>query len=171
MRRFRLAVPEDLPGLVTVEASPGTSRWLGDTGTAWHEAVLADTDAEHLVCVENDVVLGFVVLADLRRQRDGVELRRIVVDAVVRGTGVGADLLRFATDRAFGHHGARSVWLDVKADNTRAQQVYARAGFGRVRVDHGALTEPDGTLVDLVIMALPRHVTPTETGPRGGASR
>jgi diamine N-acetyltransferase len=69
-----------------------------------------------------------------------------------RGAGRGRALLRAVLERSYRHHGARSVWLDVKTHNHRARALYESEGFLQQRTLRNALVEPDGTASDLVIM-------------------
>lgn len=158
---IRPTTGDDLDQVVALEADLDTAVWLAETGRAWHELALADPDTEHLVAedvVAEDVVAraeriaGFVVLAGLRDGDGLVELRRIVLDRGRRGTGQASFLLAAAVHRAYGRHRARGVWLDVKAHNERAIALYRGGGFTPTPGPRGALTEPDGTVTELVVM-------------------
>lgn len=50
----------------------------------------------------------------------------MVIAAERRGAGLGRRLLRAAVGRAYEHHAARRVWLDVKDDNVRARALLFR---------------------------------------------
>ena len=52
----------------------------------------------------------------------------------VRGRGMGTDVVASLLP-ALGEHGVKALHLEVSPDNTRAQKIYARAGF-RLRDDH-----------------------------------
>jgi ribosomal protein S18 acetylase RimI-like enzyme len=152
MLTLRPAAADDLQNLAEWEAEPGTSTWLGETGPAWHARALSDPDQEHLVAIEAEATVGFAVLAGLR-DGEAIELRRMVISPAHRRTGRGRALLTAALARAYQHHGARRVWLDVKAHNHRARTLYESEGFTATETLTGAITEADGTLSDLVIMA------------------
>jgi ribosomal protein S18 acetylase RimI-like enzyme len=128
----------DIDGVVALEAGPDTAGWLGETGQSWHLRVLTDPDAEHLVATgqatgratgHDSDIAGFAVLAGLHRPDQVIELRRMVIAAERRGAGLGRRLLRAAVARAYEHHAARRVWLDVKDGNVRAQALYESEGF------------------------------------------
>ncbi|PZG06412.1 GNAT family N-acetyltransferase [Nonomuraea aridisoli] len=150
--RTRATTAEDLACLTAWENDPGTSAWLGEVGRAWHERALADPDQDHLVAEHDGAASGFAVLAGVRRPDQVVELRRMVIDPAGRGAGLGRALLRAVLARAYDHHGAGRVWLDVKAHNQRARALYASEGFEVTDVLAGAVTEHDGTPTDLIIM-------------------
>ncbi len=151
MLMLRSATPADLHDLTGWESEPDTSAWLGETGLAWHTRALADPDQEHVVAVDGETLTGFAVLAGLRGS-EGIELRRMVVAPTHRGTGQGRALLQAVLARAYEHHGARTVWLDVKSHNGRASSLYESSGFVVRETRRNAMLEPDGTFSDLVIM-------------------
>ncbi|WP_137980464.1 GNAT family N-acetyltransferase [Streptomyces violaceusniger] len=156
MLMVRSAAPDDLHDLTGWESEPDTSRWLGETGPAWHARVLADPDQEHVIAVDGETLVGFAVLAGLRRS-EGIELRRMVVAPTHRGAGQGRALLQTVLDRAYQHHGAQTVWLDVKRHNRRARSLYETSGFVVRETLRNAIVEPDGTASDLVIMVHQPH--------------
>lgn len=127
MLALRATARADLAAVTAWEAEPDTACWLGDTGPAWHGHALSDPTQEHLIALRAGVPVGFAVLA--RVPGPSVELRRVVLAAEHRGSGHGRALLRALLARAATVHGATEVWLDVKADNTRARALYAANGF------------------------------------------
>jgi ribosomal protein S18 acetylase RimI-like enzyme len=156
MLKLRSATPDDLHALTGWESEPDTSRWLGETGPAWHTRALADPDQEHVIAVDGETLVGFAVLAGLRDSK-GIELRRMVVAPTSRGAGRGRALLQVVLDRAYQHHGAQTVWLDVKSHNHRARSVYETSGFVARETVRNAIVEPDGAASDLVIMVHQPH--------------
>lgn len=143
---------DDLIRIAVLEAGPDTPQWLGETGFAWHQRALADPDQEHLVAESSGAPAAFVVLAGLRGGDGVIELRRMVVGPHFRGAGQGRALLKAVLARAYDHHGASRVWLDVKADNVRARALYESEGFALTQTLADAVTEADGTTTDLLLM-------------------
>ncbi len=159
----------DLGTFIAAESDEDTRRWLGDVSVRWHRRAIDDPSLEHLSVISADGSLaGFVVLAGLGQPR--VELRRIVILPASRGTGTARAALDAAVARAFDVHGATCVWLDVKIGNTRAQRLYARAGFTVEREIPDALEEPDGTLSSLVVLSRFRERPGPDGGGDGGAA-
>jgi diamine N-acetyltransferase len=154
---LRATAAADLGHVTAWEAQADTRMWLGETGPAWHEQAVADPDQEHLIAEDAGTPAGFAVLAAVRTGDGAIELRRMVVSPAVRGTGRGRALLRAVLARAGHDHRAARVWLDVKPQNQRARQLYETEGFTLTRTIPGALTEPDGTTTDLLVMT--RQVT------------
>jgi ribosomal protein S18 acetylase RimI-like enzyme len=135
---IRPGMAADIDAVAALETEPDTAGWLGETGRAWHLRILANPGAEHLVATsppaapatrDDGDIAGFAVLASLHRPDRVIELRRMVIAADRRGTGLGRRLLRAAVARAYDQHGAQRVWLDVKDDNVRAQALYESEGF------------------------------------------
>jgi diamine N-acetyltransferase len=144
MLTLRPSTEDDLGSLAGWEAEPDTARWLGETGPAWHARALADPDQDHLIALEADAPVGFAVLAGLNGGQQ-LELRRMLLRPAHRGSGRGRAL-------AYQERGATGVWLDVKAHNHRARALYESAGFTATETLAGAITEPDGSRSDLIIM-------------------
>jgi ribosomal protein S18 acetylase RimI-like enzyme len=69
-----------------------------------------------------------LIALDLRAQRCGVYVKRIVSAPKSQGVGRAA-LLRFAR-HAFDDLAAPHVWLSVHRDNLRGQRCYRAIGFG-----------------------------------------
>ena len=61
------------------------------------------------------------------------DIQTIAVAPSAQGRGVGTQLLRALTERA-GRSGARSLLLEVRADNAPAVALYEREGFERISV-------------------------------------
>lgn len=148
---LRATTVADLPRVTDWEAGEDTAVWLGETGRSWHERALADPGQRHLIAEDTGIPAGFVVLAGVLD--DGaVELRRMVISPRFRGAGRGRELLRAAVLHARRDLGAPAVWLDVKVDNLRARNLYVSEGFTPTRTIPDAVTEPDGTTSDLLVM-------------------
>jgi RimJ/RimL family protein N-acetyltransferase len=80
-----------------------------------------------------------------------VEFRRLVITN--KGHGFGRAAVRFVKQLAFEQYHAHRLWLDVRAHNRRAQQLYQSEGF----VLEGTLREcvkVDNHFESLVTMSL-----------------
>lgn len=152
MLTLRTTSHADLVHVVAWETQAETFLWLGETGHTWHERAVADPDQEHLIAEDAGAAAGFAVLAGVRTGDGAIELRRMVVSPAFRGTGRGRALLRAALAHARREHRAARVWLDVKPRNVRARRLYESEGFVLTRTIARALTEPDGTKTDLLVM-------------------
>ena len=117
-----------------------TARDLDDV-TAIERAVFADpwsrrsfadlVDERHvvfLVAADENAVVGYAIVLV-----SGVEseLANLAVARLVQRRGVGARLLAESTERAR-ERGAREMFLEVRASNAAAIQMYSAAGFQAV---------------------------------------
>ena len=82
-----------------------------------------------------------------------------------QGEGIGTALL---TDliAAAAARGCRDVFLDVRADNSRARLLYRRAGFTEVGVRPGYY-QPSGADAIVMRLRMPRHAELGKAGALG----
>ncbi len=115
-------------------------RWSAEQ--FWGE--LAQPTRRYVVALSDGQVVGYAGLFVLAPDAD---VQTIAVRADQQGSGVGrrllAELLRMATIE-----GATQVLLEVRADNARALDLYARAGFTRISQRRGYY--PDGGDADIL---------------------
>lgn len=85
------------------------------------------------------------------------------------GQGIGSALLTALLTEA-ADRGCGEVFLEVRADNPRAQRLYRRHGFGAVGLRRGYY-QPSGT--DAIVMRRPadQAMPPAATAPASGGSR
>lgn len=124
--RLRETTASDLDFVLGLEADPEAAPYILPWSRGRHEQALADPDEAHLVVLDGEQRVGYVLLAGLASEHYGVELRRIVTEA--KGHGLGRRAARLAAEHAFGL-GAQRVWLDHKLGNERARRAYEAAGF------------------------------------------
>jgi [ribosomal protein S18]-alanine N-acetyltransferase len=84
----------------------------------------------------------------------------IAVDTARWGQGVGSALLRQLLAEA-SSRGCTEVFLEVRADNARAQRLYQWWGFAEIGIRRGYY-QPSGT--DAIVMRRPL-LGPAPTGP------
>ena len=87
---------------------------------------LANPGTYVLIARLAEKAVGMCVLFD--RGDYSTELKRMIVDAKLRGTGVGMALLQGAEAQA-AKLGALTMLLEVGTRNTQAQQLYRRGGY------------------------------------------
>ncbi len=56
-------------------------------------------------------------------------LKFVIVDASVRGKGIGKEMIRFDVRNAFSDPGAKAVQLNVFSENVIAKRCYEGVGF------------------------------------------
>jgi ribosomal-protein-alanine N-acetyltransferase len=124
----------------------GAERWTA--GMFWNELA---NGHHYLVAVdEADSVLGYAGLAVVAP--DEAWVQNIAVRRDAQRTGIGRALLEALLAHAAGR-GARSILLEVAADNAAAQKLYAGYGFEPVGVRRGYY-QPSNT--DALIMRVDR---------------
>ena len=134
---IRAATDEDLAAVHALEV-----ELFG--ADAWSEQTLLATLARGRVLVaEDEVLLGYVVLADAGEVAD---LERIGVRRHHQRAGLASALL----DAALSDAGRDRVLLEVRADNEPALAFYASAGF--VEIDRRRRYYRDGT--DALVLEL-----------------
>ena len=121
----------------------GTEAWSADG----YRAELADTRHRYyLVAVdENESLLGW---AGVRVVADTAEILTVGVVPQARRQGIGGRLLAMLLDEAR-RRGAVEAFLEVRVDNTVAQQLYEQARFVRVGIRRGYYAEGR---IDAVVM-------------------
>ena len=109
----------------------------------------------YLVADDDGVLIGYAGLLTAGRQAD---VLTIAVTAERWGEGTGAALLDALLAEA-ARRGCTEVFLEVRTDNARAQELYRRYGFTEIGVRKGYY-QPSGA--DALVMR-------REAGPEGGA--
>ena len=123
--RLRTARPDDLPGLLALEA-----RFPGDRlSVRQFRHHLGNPRARLRVLAGPGGLLGYHLLLTRAGSRQA-RLYSLVVDPAARGQGLGRRLLADAEAqaRAAGCDGLR---LEVRQDNAAANALYQRAGYRR----------------------------------------
>jgi RimJ/RimL family protein N-acetyltransferase len=93
----------------------------------------------------------FIILVGLNNPHQSLEFRRLLITD--KGHGYGRATLRIVKQLAFEQYRVHRLWLDVRAHNRRAQQLYQSEGF----VIEGTLREcvkVDDRFESLIIMSL-----------------
>ena len=105
----------------------------------------------YLVAESDDVIVGYAGLLAAGGQGD---ILTIAVATGSWGQGIGTELLDRLLAEASGR-GATEVFLEVRADNARAQRLYQWRGFTEVGIRRGYY-QPSGTDAIVMRLDLPR---------------
>ena len=131
--------PERLPAVLAVEQSVYSHPWtrgnFTDTLAAGHHA---------LCLLGGDELIGYFVAM---RGFEEVHLLNITVARAHQRQGWALVLWSRA-------QGAQWLWLEVRASNTRAQQIYLKRGFARVGLRKAYYPAGHGLREDAVVMNL-----------------
>lgn len=154
--RLRPSMLSDLDWVVGVEQDGSNRPFITPWERMQHEGAIRFPDARHFIVEGADQQrLGFVILQGCRNPHGSIELKRIVLQT--KGQGLGRACVRLMKAMAFTQLKAHRFWLDVKALNERAHQLYASEGF----VEEGRLRESVRVMLDgadgydsLIVMSL-----------------
>ena len=129
--RLRQMATDDVPAVMALERALFPED-------AWSEDLLRDelgeTATRHYVVAESDgAVVGY---AGLRFVPPEGDVQTMAVAESVWGRGVGRALLTELLTRA-GARGVTHMFLEVRSDNPRAQDLYERFGFEAIGVRRG----------------------------------
>lgn len=143
----------DIVAMVRVErAAFPQDPWT--EASFWAELAQRPRRAYVVATAEEQVAGGGALLgqAGLDLAGDVADVMTVAVDPVARGRGLGAQLLGALHDRALAS-GARSIMLEVRADNAAARQLYLGRGYRVVRTRPGYYRSAGGSpTVDALVM-------------------
>jgi diamine N-acetyltransferase len=140
----------DLDYVLEAESNDENRQYIIPWSREKHFQEMSNPDTAHLI-VQNETNVGYVILAGLLDPNQSIEFRRIVITE--KGRGYGKTTVEIIKKLAFETYYAHRLWLDVKAQNARAQAVYEAAGF----VIEGTLREclkSEKEYESLVIMSM-----------------
>jgi RimJ/RimL family protein N-acetyltransferase len=151
--RFRSTTEQDLDYVVSLEQAKANKRFIMPWEWDQHREALSNTDIAHLIIemVEENSVIGFVLLAGLENVHQNIEFRRIVI--ATKGKGYGKKAVKLIKKLAFEEWKAHRLWLDIFEYNHLARHLYISHGF----VVEGTLRECyklGGRFESLVIMSI-----------------
>lgn len=148
---LREALPEDLPALAAAELAlfPDEAWDLDllreEIFHPWRRYIVAESRAD-------GAILGY---AGIMITGDTADLHTI--GALREGLGIGRALLAWCEDAAragldpAAGPGAERILLEVREDNTRARDLYARAGYEQIARRSGYYRTPAGPVDALVL--------------------
>ena len=138
---------EDVALLAQWDDDPDVHAAIGGRGSDWYDwPVELGRDVpwrELLIAEEDGRAVGFMQLADAAGEEShywgdvapGTWSLDIWIGAPDdRGRGLGAEMMQTAMQRIFEHHGATTIVIDPRSDNTRAIAFYGRLGFEQIGI-------------------------------------
>ncbi len=120
-----------------VEFEKSNKQFVHQYSKEKHMALLNNDDCLHLSikCLEDDKLIGHMILFGIGDQNKVLEFRRITIND--KGLGYGKDAIRLLKYLCFEKLGFHRLWFDVYDDNDRAISLYESEGF----VKEGTLRE------------------------------
>lgn len=141
---LRVASAADLDAIMALEeATFPTDAWTRDAMAA----ELAGPHGHYLVAEDGDRVIGYAGLL-APRGAGQADIQTVAVAAEARRRGVGRALVSALLEEA-ARRAATEVFLEVRADNPAARDLYADLGFREIAV-RPRYYQPDG--VDAIVM-------------------
>ncbi len=145
----------DLDFVISVEQDAANRPFITPWDRTQHEGAIRFPDFRHFIVEAGSGYpsVGFVILQGCRNPHRSIELKRMVLQPVVQGAGIGRACIRWLAKMAFRDLGAHRFWLDVKGLNVRAQALYRSEGFvveGRLRES----VRTDDGYDDLIVMSM-----------------
>lgn len=126
---------EDVDAVVEIETEAFSSPWRKETFTD----LIGRSGLELLVMEHSEEgVVGYAVLWCIVDQG---ELANVAITPRLRGRGLGTRLLASVLDVARGR-GIETLFLEARASNTRALELYRRFGFTEVGLRRGYYDHP-----------------------------
>ncbi len=169
--RLRPTMLSDLDFVISVEQDPRNRPFITPWDRTQHEGAVRFPDFRHFIAEAGAdySAAGFVILQGCRNPHRSIELKRIVLLPQRQGRGAGRACLTLLARMAFDDLGAHRFWLDVKALNVRAQNLYRSEGF----VEEGRLRESvrtDSGYDSLIVMAMLEQEHAARCEARAGAA-
>jgi Acetyltransferases, including N-acetylases of ribosomal proteins len=125
-----------------VMAHAGFPNGLGTTPEAIRTQLVGDDDTHRRCIIElNGEPIGemnYRTKSDVTINERAAEIGIKICDAAQREHGYGTKLLTMFIDELFGRYGFDVILLDTNLKNTRAQHVYEKLGFIKIRTEYGS---------------------------------
>lgn len=135
-----------LDGVVALERAAYAFPW---TRGNFIDSIAAGYLMWQLVAPSAGLIGYFIAMAGV----DEMHLLNITVDPAHQGRGHARTLLDALVAQARDHN-ARQLWLEVRASNRRAAEIYTHYGFRRIGVRKGYYPAPNRQREDAVVMSL-----------------
>ena len=163
--RLRPLCYEDLAAVLDLERSLfPDDAW--SPGMFAEELAMQGRGRHYVAAGEGNELVGYAgMMLPGGRQ---AEVLTLAVNQAHWGRGIGSALLTDLLEEA-GRHDCAEVFLEVRADNPRAQDLYQRFGFSNIGIRRGYY-QPSG--MDAIVMRCGLNEQPSRTGgtvPAGGA--
>lgn len=149
---IRAATPADFGFIHAIAARPENAPFLADVPDSVMTENLSDPEMDWVIWLHDGKRAGFGQFCEIGNASGRVELRRLALD--VTDSGLGQPFVRALIDHGFDALKAARIWLDVAADNPRAQAAYHRAGFNHEGTLRQNWKRPIGDIVDMQIFGM-----------------
>ncbi|KID33760.1 MULTISPECIES: GNAT family N-acetyltransferase [Pseudoalteromonas] len=115
-----------LPALSEMENADDNKEFILSNSLLAHQQLFSESNIHYLTIHSGSEIVGFIILA-VELELKSVEFRRIVV--AKKGLGIGQEAINQMEKYVLEELRITRIWLDVFADNTRAQHIYQKLGY------------------------------------------
>ena len=144
---LRLTSGDDLDFVLGAKGDPANSQFIGSWSREEHGEAIGHSKYFHLLILQSQQLVGYLIAINLQDQNQGIFLKRIVVTA--KGKGVGRQaILAFIGSLTLKQ--PCNLWLAVDAENIRARRTYETLGF-----DEKLVLGADRARLDLAVGGFP----------------
>ncbi len=121
------SVENDIDKITGFEIS--NNNFINSYNKEKHRSLLTDSDCLHLSLrrLDNDNLVGHMLVFGLDGVNNSLELRRIAINE--KGQGFGREAIQLLKRLCFEELKFHRLWLDVYDDNKRAYNLYESEGF------------------------------------------
>lgn len=150
---IRYTEEEDLEFVLKAEGEEENAKYVGQWTREQHLKALGQKEYMHLVVEEagSGKLVGYVILNGLQNPNNSIEFMRIVITD--KGKGYGRQTLQLIKKIAFDKLKANRLWLDVRLNNLRAQNLYESEGFTKEGVLRECILH-NGNYESLIVMSI-----------------
>lgn len=128
--QIRRMTQDDIESVVAIEQSSFPDPW---SYTLFYQQLKVDWGLNYVAvreCIGHEIICGYVCGMIVLQEST---LHKIACDPAYRRQGIGGSLVQHFIRQAFSH-GATSFFLDVRASNKAAQELYKKHGFMQTSV-------------------------------------
>jgi len=122
---------EDINYVIAAESEEDNAKYVGQWTTGQHINTISQEDILHII-IEDKLtarLIEYAIIAGLNNPNHSIELMRIVITD--KGKGFGREALKIIKKIVFAQLEGHRLWLDVRCENYRAQNLYQSEGFVR----------------------------------------
>jgi RimJ/RimL family protein N-acetyltransferase len=124
---LRTSSKQDTAFICRLEQDSENSQFITPWRLEKHESAFDDEDIFHSIIFQNQVAVGFLILAGIKNPNQSIEFMRIVIGE--KNKGLGRKALQAVKRLCFEKLNVHRLWLDVKTFNERAKHLYQSEGF------------------------------------------
>jgi len=118
----------DLSEILLIEGKEENLKYIIANTKSEHISLMNDSTKAHLtIKLNNDKIVGYIILSGLNDENKSIEFRRIVIDE--KGKGYGRLTIQKIKNYCFRSLKCHRLWLDVLGSNLRARNLYKSEGF------------------------------------------